>query len=167
MPNTVHSTCEYPLTVDNHPVNIAIHMVFVPLIYATFIILTGLLPSIPISSNLPPLSLADLGVAVYAIGYILLEPVAGILMLPFHIAVIYYAHVLPTQFPKEVIAKYAGAANAMSWIAQFMGHGFAERRAPALLDNLFQVHLPQTPLTVVTLLGSAICLVGDLICVWL
>lgn len=24
----------------------------------------------------------------------------------------------------------------LSWIAQFAGHGFAEKRAPALLDNL-------------------------------
>jgi uncharacterized membrane protein YGL010W len=26
--------------------------------------------------------------------------------------------------------------HAMSWIMQFIGHGFAEKRAPALLDNL-------------------------------
>ena len=30
----------------------------------------------------------------------------------------------------------AGALHAFSWIAQFAGHGFAEKRAPALLDNL-------------------------------
>lgn len=30
----------------------------------------------------------------------------------------------------------AGAAHVVSWIAQFMGHGLAEGRAPALLDNL-------------------------------
>lgn len=34
---------------------------------------------------------------------------------------------------------YAAAGNLSSWIAQFIGHGFAEGRAPALLDNLFQV----------------------------
>jgi 2-hydroxy fatty acid dioxygenase len=116
-------------------------MVFVPLIYATFIILTGLVPPIPIASNLPKLYLSDLGVAVYAIGYFLLEPVAGTLMLPFLLGCGYYARVLPTQFPSEVIAKYAGAGNVASWIAQFAGHGFAEGRAPALVDNLFQVLL--------------------------
>jgi 2-hydroxy fatty acid dioxygenase len=26
----------------------------------------------------------------------------------------------------------------LSWIAQFLGHGLAEKRAPALMDNLFQ-----------------------------
>ncbi len=30
----------------------------------------------------------------------------------------------------------AGAVHAFAWIAQFVGHGFAEKRAPALLDNI-------------------------------
>lgn len=30
----------------------------------------------------------------------------------------------------------AVSIHAFSWIAQFIGHGFAEGRAPALLDNL-------------------------------
>jgi len=30
----------------------------------------------------------------------------------------------------------AAAVHTFSWIAQFLGHGFAEGRAPALLDNL-------------------------------
>jgi 2-hydroxy fatty acid dioxygenase len=58
---------------------------------------------------------------------------------PFLFACGYYARVLPMQFPREVIVKYAAAGNISAWIAQFMGHGFAEGRAPALLDNLFQV----------------------------
>jgi 2-hydroxy fatty acid dioxygenase len=32
----------------------------------------------------------------------------------------------------------AAAVHAFSWIAQFIGHGFAEGRAPALLDNVLQ-----------------------------
>jgi len=121
-----------------HPVNIGIHMIFVPLIYTTAIILAGLTPKIPLASNIPAISLADIGVAVYAFGYILLEPVAGILMLPFHFAVLYYAHVLPSQFPRDVIVKWASGLHVTSWIAQFAGHGLAEGRAPALFDNLFQ-----------------------------
>lgn len=30
----------------------------------------------------------------------------------------------------------AGLLHAFSWVAQFLGHGVAEKRAPALLDNL-------------------------------
>jgi len=114
-------------------------MVFVPLIYATSIILAALLPPIPLASTIPPISIADVSVAIYAIGYILLEPMAGLFMLPFHLGVMYFAHTLPTQFPREVIIKWAGALNVSAWIAQFLGHGLAEKRAPALLDNLFQV----------------------------
>jgi 2-hydroxy fatty acid dioxygenase len=120
-------------------------MVFVPLIYATSMILLGLAPPIPISSNLPPLNLVDLAVSVYAVGYILLEPVAGVTMLPFHLGVAYYAHVLPTMFERGDIAKAAAAGNLASWVFQFIGHGFAEGRAPALFDNLFQVPHPQCP----------------------
>lgn len=105
-------------------------------------ILVGLIPPIPVASNLPTVHISDVGVAIYAIGYVLLEPVAGSLMLPFHIAVAHYARVLPTDLPREVIVKYAAAGNVASWIAQFMGHGFAEGRAPALLDSLFQVTFP-------------------------
>lgn len=32
--------------------------------------------------------------------------------------------------------KIAAALNALSWIMQFLGHGLAEKRAPALFDNL-------------------------------
>jgi uncharacterized membrane protein YGL010W len=30
----------------------------------------------------------------------------------------------------------AALLHAGSWVAQFLGHGLAEKRAPALLDNL-------------------------------
>jgi uncharacterized membrane protein YGL010W len=146
MPNTVPLSPKLVSnSTDSHPVNIAIHMIFVPLIYATAVLLVGLIAPIPISSNLPPLNLADLLVSVYAVGYILLEPLAGVLMLPFHLGVAYYAHTLPTMFERGDIAKCAGAANVASWIAQFMGHGLAEGRAPALFDNLFQVHPSSHP----------------------
>ncbi|KAF9932136.1 hypothetical protein FBU30_008823 [Linnemannia zychae] len=34
--------------------------------------------------------------------------------------------------------KIAGYAHALAWIAQFIGHGVFEKRAPKLLDNLVQ-----------------------------
>ena len=34
--------------------------------------------------------------------------------------------------------KWAIGAHIFSWVAQFVGHGKFEGRAPALLDNLFQ-----------------------------
>lgn len=37
-----------------------------------------------------------------------------------------------------IVNYYAGGIHAVSWIAQFIGHGVFEKRAPALLDNLVQ-----------------------------
>ena len=91
-------------------------------------------------------------------------------MLPFLLGCGYYARVLPTQFPSDVIAKYAGAGNVSDWIAQFAGHGFAEGRAPALLDNLFQVFSPTEyngVMVIVTLFGAVVCLVGGFVFVWI
>lgn len=36
---------------------------------------------------------------------------------------------------------WAGAIHVVSWLAQFVGHGVFEGRAPALLDNLVQAFL--------------------------
>lgn len=40
-----------------------------------------------------------------------------------------------------VVNYYAGGIHAVSWLAQFVGHGKFEGRAPALLDNLVQALL--------------------------
>lgn len=37
---------------------------------------------------------------------------------------------------KQNALTVAGGVQAFSWVAQFLGHGLAEHRAPALLDNL-------------------------------
>ena len=37
---------------------------------------------------------------------------------------------------KPDAVKVAGVVHVVSWIAQFIGHGAAEGRSPALLDNL-------------------------------
>lgn len=41
----------------------------------------------------------------------------------------------------------AGGVHAFSWIAQFLGHGLAEHRAPALLDNLLGGPFAISPIT--------------------
>jgi hypothetical protein len=61
-----------------------------------------------------PLNLGTIGAILYSAFYILLEPVAG------------------------SINKIAIGVQIVAWIAQFIGHGVYEGRAPALLDNLVQ-----------------------------
>jgi uncharacterized membrane protein YGL010W len=48
-----------------------------------------------------------------------------------------YANHLTTAYPSTSI-KAAIAVEIFSWVAQFVGHGVYEGRAPALLDNLVQ-----------------------------
>ena len=37
---------------------------------------------------------------------------------------------------KPILWQYLLIVHLLSWIAQFVGHGFFEKRAPALFDNL-------------------------------
>ncbi len=48
-----------------------------------------------------------------------------------------YANHLTSTIP-STINKAAIAVEIVAWIAQFVGHGVYEGRAPALLDNLVQ-----------------------------
>lgn len=73
----------------------------------------------------------------YSILYVLMEPVAGSLLFPILMGSTAYSnHLIGTY--GNTANKWAGAVHAFAWIAQFIGHGAFEGRAPALLDNLVQ-----------------------------
>ena len=66
-----------------------------------------------------------------------MEPVAGGLLAPILLGSTAYANYLKVTY--GATANYVALAlHVTSWIAQFIGHGVFERRAPALLDNLVQ-----------------------------
>lgn len=66
-----------------------------------------------------------------------MEPVAGGLLAPLLLAGTAYSDYLTTTY--GVTANYwAASIFFLSWVAQFIGHGVFEGRAPALLDNLVQ-----------------------------
>ncbi|KAL9129755.1 MAG: hypothetical protein Q9217_001867 [Psora testacea] len=124
------------------PVNKAIHIVCVPLILVTsFLFGTNTSSLVPMPQwlvipNLPP-NLGTIFTLVYATLYILMEPVAGGLLAPMLLS--------GTAFSNHLTNTYGATANywalgvfLASWIAQFVGHGVFEGRAPALLDNLVQ-----------------------------
>ena len=94
------------------------------------------MPSWLVLPNLPP-NLGTIATLVYATLYILMEPVAGGLLAPLLLAGTAYSEHLTTKY--GVTANYwAGGIFVLSWVAQFIGHGVFEGRAPALLDNLVQ-----------------------------
>jgi uncharacterized membrane protein YGL010W len=98
-------------------------------------------PAVPLPSwlSIPnlPLTLGTFGAVLYSTLYILMEPVAGTLLAPILIGVTAYGNHLTSTY--GATANYwAGGINVACWIAQFIGHGKFEGRAPALLDNLVQ-----------------------------
>ncbi|PMD26657.1 DUF962-domain-containing protein [Hyaloscypha hepaticicola] len=126
----------------HNPVNIGIHMTCVPLILAFALLLATNSPTViplPEWLTIPnlPLNLGTIGAILYSGFYILLEPVAGSILLPIIIGWTAYANHLTTVMP-STINKIAIGVQVVAWIAQFIGHGVYEGRAPALLDNLVQ-----------------------------
>lgn len=66
-----------------------------------------------------------------------MEPVAGGMLAPLIIGGTAYANHLTSTYGTSANT-WAAAVNVVCWIAQFVGHGKYEGRAPALLDNLVQ-----------------------------
>ncbi|KAF2831008.1 DUF962-domain-containing protein [Ophiobolus disseminans] len=122
-------------------VNVAVHIICVPPILLTAFLLLTNTPAVPLPSWLSvpnlPLNVGTAGAALYSTLYILMEPVAGALLAPILIGATAYANHLTSTY--GATANYwAGAINIVCWMAQFVGHGKFEGRAPALLDNLVQ-----------------------------
>ncbi|KAG8218825.1 hypothetical protein J3R82DRAFT_4503 [Butyriboletus roseoflavus] len=126
----------------SHPVNVAIHIFGVPALLWSALVLTTLVPS---PSFLPSaqfvfskylvfdLNTPALVTAFYLSYYVILEPVAAILYAPQMILSLLSATAYAYR-PDGI--RNAVIVQVVSWIAQFLGHGLAEGRAPALLDNI-------------------------------
>ncbi|KAJ3090160.1 hypothetical protein HK100_007530 [Physocladia obscura] len=111
--------------------NQAIHSVFVPTILWTALVIAGVFDT----------RLLYAGAGVYAAYYAVLHPLIGGSAAVLVGGLAYSA----AQFVVHGKAwtgvaplHFAAALHVVSWIAQFIGHGVFEKRAPALLDNLVQ-----------------------------
>lgn len=98
-------------------------------------------PAIPLPPYLSipnlPANLGTIAAAVYSTLYVLMEPVAGGFLAPLLIGGTAYANYLTSNY--GMTANYVAlGVHLFSWVAQFVGHGVFEGRAPALLDNLVQ-----------------------------
>ncbi|KAF9433803.1 hypothetical protein BGZ76_008954 [Entomortierella beljakovae] len=136
-------------------VNVAIHLTCIPLILWTALVFaakTGPLIAAPSPEDVaagaplaivlskvfefctPNLSL--FWMTAYVLYYIRLDVVAGLISAPLFIG----CARLATQFyetnPDAI--NIAIGVHAFAWIAQFIGHGVFEKRAPKLFDNLLQ-----------------------------
>ncbi|KAJ4345775.1 uncharacterized protein N0V89_011910 [Didymosphaeria variabile] len=87
-----------------------------------------------------PLNFAAGFLVLYTTTYMLMEPVAGAMLAPILIGVTVYGNHLTSTYGANA-NKWAGGLFIASWVAQFIGHGKFEGRAPALLDNIVQAFL--------------------------
>lgn len=129
----------------DHPVNVAIHMICVPtLLMTAFLLATNTPPLVPMPDWLVipslPSNLGTIATLVYATIYVLMEPVAGGILAPLMLAGTAYANHLSKTYG-QTANYWALGLHLSSWIAQFIGHGVFEGRAPALMDNLVQAFL--------------------------
>ncbi|KAK1070169.1 hypothetical protein LTR12_010004 [Friedmanniomyces endolithicus] len=123
------------------PVNIGIHVTCVPLLLLTAFLFGTNTPAIPLPSwmtvpNLPA-NAGTIACLIYSSLYILMEPVAGGMLAPLLLGGTAYANHLTTTYGMKA-NNVAIGVHVLSWLAQFVGHGVFEGRAPALLDNLVQ-----------------------------
>ncbi|GAA5977003.1 hypothetical protein JCM5350_007524 [Sporobolomyces pararoseus] len=124
--------------------NVLIHIFCVPTILFTALVLSHGIPgaaksftSFQLGQTTIDLTFPFLWAAGNALYFILLEPVAGLLYAPILFSFGHLSNLLYSNH-HDVAMKYAGIAFVASWIAQFIGHGKFEGRAPALLDSLLQ-----------------------------
>ncbi|KAG0374779.1 hypothetical protein BGX24_009923 [Mortierella sp. AD032] len=142
----------------NHPINVGIHMIFIPLIVWSSLVFaanTGPIiayPSaaavasgatIPVTlSKLFELAVPNLAwvtMAGYVAYFIALDKPTGLLSVPIFLGLAKHATHFLTTNPKA--NRIAGYIHILSWIAQFIGHGVYEKRAPKVTDSVVQAAL--------------------------
>ena len=108
----------------NNALNKLIHIFCVPLIFIS---------SVELLSRFAPQSLILALLAFYVVSFIIMEPLMGVLYAPVLTAYYWIAVNLLSNYQSLSMYLFVG-----SWVAQFIGHGVFEKRAPALVTNLPQ-----------------------------
>ena len=114
-----------------HPVNVTIHLVFVPIITAS--IFLGLMRvAVPLGGVRIPLAYVFAGVAfVY---YLSLDVRSALVLLPIGGGLLFVAQWAATVLPSPWLWTIAATGFIGGYVAQFIGHAI-EGRKPALVDN--------------------------------
>ena len=121
----------------SHPVNIAIHVIFVPVLLVTAMSLARLAPiGKDDPANLMQIHVGFVVLTMWLGMYLYLEPVGGVcavlLYVPGYMLGNYFYIVLGPEHVQTMVL-----VHLFSWVIQFIGHGVFENRRPALFDNLF------------------------------
>jgi len=129
-----------------HPTNVFIHMIFVwPILFSAFILLNYLPPLSPTPFSFLGahffLNASVLVAILYVLFYISLDAKAGSFAALLVLTCVALSQQCSTYLGPETAWKVATVVQLVSWIAQFLGHGVYEKRAPALIHNLPQAFL--------------------------
>jgi len=126
----------------SNPTNIAIHIACVPVLLWTFQAFSS---EIPMPSFFPiihhtfndymtfELNFPAVQCLLYFAYYFVLEPLSALMYAP-QMALSLLTAISFSKHPDYLTT--AVVLHALAWIAQFIGHGVAEKRAPALVDNV-------------------------------
>lgn len=120
-----------------HPVNRAIHFIFVPAIVWSLMVALDLVGLGKIAGS--SITLAMVITVLLLAWYLALDfwlGLAGVLV--FTILLVTAIQLNLALGPTQALT-IAAIVFAASWVFQFIGHGVWEKRRPALVDNLFQV----------------------------
>jgi len=142
--NTVERLANYS-SFHKNPVNIIIHVVCVPAIVFS-IVLMGLVSPYEnesIKSYTPDwVLLPHLVILAFTlfilVWSVLLEPVAGAIMTLEATGFLYWGRLLYDTYGPEQVFYIGLAIHIISWIFQFVGHGIFEGRRPAFFTGFMQ-----------------------------
>nr|XP_043624931.1 2-hydroxy-palmitic acid dioxygenase mpo1-like isoform X1 [Erigeron canadensis] len=131
--------------------NICIHMIFVWPIFFTAVLLFNFIPA---PFDFPYIDISLFGndfslvfnfgflfSLIYAVFYVCFDYKVGSLAALLCIFCWISSSVLASVLGFQLAWKVVLVVQLVSWIAQFIGHGVFEGRAPALLDNILQAFL--------------------------
>lgn len=110
-----------------HPKNVNIHIVCIPLILASAIVMLT-----NYSFIIYPL------LAIYSTYYIILDRTAGLIGSSYLFAVYRISTFLYASYPERNVFYGALVVHISGWAAQFYGHFHHEKKSPAVFDNLVQ-----------------------------
>ncbi|KAK0461709.1 uncharacterized protein EV420DRAFT_124537 [Desarmillaria tabescens] len=124
-----------------NPINVTIHIICVPMILWTGLVMgTHVLPTwlpdihFAINNYLAfDLNFSTVWAVTNLLYYYILEPTAAFIYTPQMTLCFLSAMKFSERSDHMAIAL---TVHVLCWIAQFLGHGIAEKRAPALLDNI-------------------------------
>eukprot|EP00744_Colponema_vietnamica_P007471 GILI01010754.1.p2 GENE.GILI01010754.1~~GILI01010754.1.p2 ORF type:complete len:210 (+),score=56.07 GILI01010754.1:55-630(+) len=130
----------------NNGVNKFIHIICVPIIVWSLLVMIRPIPFDVVTSSVEVLKTLPSGweahwgmpaLVLLILYYFLLDFGVGLVASVLFAFLFYSSNVFAVTIPNSY--NLAIAIHVVSWILQFIGHGVFEKRRPALLDNILQV----------------------------